>query len=167
MTITEIKQKNKERAAQTGRAYWFGKSETRCFNTKIHGKPVEGPGGVFFVTSERMELTDAFPPALHCASGHARGDDQNARGVPGLQPPGFCSGCGSQLCQRRDLREGHGDPMTTEVLCTRNVTESLAVVTRRVQAAAAVKHRCARCGQSARWVSGAGQALCARHQEDY
>jgi hypothetical protein len=31
----------------------------------------------------------------------------------------------------------------------------------------AVVHYCAHCGKRGRWVSGAGQALCSRHEDDY
>jgi hypothetical protein len=31
----------------------------------------------------------------------------------------------------------------------------------------AVVHHCARCGRIGHWVSGAGEALCSRHEDDY
>lgn len=31
----------------------------------------------------------------------------------------------------------------------------------------AVVHYCARCGKRGRWISGAGLALCSRHEDDY
>ena len=44
---------------------------------------------------------------------------------------------------------------------------SIAEVVEREQKRRAVKHVCARCGRPARWISGAGQALCVRHCDDY
>ena len=45
MTIKEIERK-------TG-GHWWDKSSMRFFGTRVHEAVYEGPGGVFFVTSER------------------------------------------------------------------------------------------------------------------
>jgi hypothetical protein len=44
---------------------------------------------------------------------------------------------------------------------------SVEEVAERVRAAAAVKYQCARCRRPARWIAGAGEALCERHEDDY
>ena len=51
-SITEVKAINNEKC----RAYWFGPGETNFFNTRIESGTYCGRGGVYFVTSERMEL---------------------------------------------------------------------------------------------------------------
>jgi len=49
----KIKEINREKS----RAYWFGPEETRFFNTMIESEVYSGHGGIYFVTSERMELS--------------------------------------------------------------------------------------------------------------
>lgn len=41
--------------------HWFDPSTVRFFGTRIHGEPIHGPGGVFFVTSERSGFDHASP----------------------------------------------------------------------------------------------------------
>ena len=45
MTIHEIERRTK--------GHWWDKDTMRFFGTRAHGAVYEGPGGVFFVTSER------------------------------------------------------------------------------------------------------------------
>lgn len=48
LTMADIRAAN--RAAG---GYWFNRGNNRMFGTKYHGTPKHGPGGVFFVTSDR------------------------------------------------------------------------------------------------------------------
>ena len=50
MNITDIKRANK--AAGN---HWFEPATMRFFNSKVESQVYEGPGGVYFVTSERRE----------------------------------------------------------------------------------------------------------------
>jgi hypothetical protein len=50
MNITDIKRANK--AAGN---HWFEPATMRFFNSKVESRIYEGPGGVYFVTSERRE----------------------------------------------------------------------------------------------------------------
>lgn len=61
-------------------------------------------------------------------------------------------GCGS-LCERHFLAY--------------HKANSLAEIVERKKKADARTHKCARCGKPARWIAGAGMALCVRHQDDY
>lgn len=53
LTITEIKEFNKEQAKQRDRAYWFAADAMRFFNTVIEKGTYHGIGGLYFVTRER------------------------------------------------------------------------------------------------------------------
>ncbi len=56
-TITQIKQRNQE----VGH-HWFDPGTKRFFNSRVEGRPVEGPGGVYFVSSEQFESSSgSFP----------------------------------------------------------------------------------------------------------
>lgn len=46
-TMAEIRKAN----ASAG-GYWFSPGTMRFFGTRVHGQPVSGPGGVYFVTSD-------------------------------------------------------------------------------------------------------------------
>lgn len=60
---------------------------------------------------------------------------------------------GSGVWCQKHLEEHHGKP--------------LAEIFEAKRRANAVVHYCARCGKRGHWVSGAGQALCSRHEDDY
>jgi hypothetical protein len=51
MNITDIKRANKANGG-----HWFEPATMRFFNSKVESRVYEGPGGVYFVTSERREL---------------------------------------------------------------------------------------------------------------
>jgi len=50
MNITEIKRANKANGG-----HWFEPATMRFFNSRVESRVYEGPGGVYFVTSERRE----------------------------------------------------------------------------------------------------------------
>ena len=56
MTITEIKQKN----AAAGQ-HFFDPEALRFFRSKVLSQVYEGPGGIFFVTSEQFVGSDGIP----------------------------------------------------------------------------------------------------------
>ena len=60
MNIDEIKRRN----AHAGR-FFFSKDTLSFFQSRVNSEVYEGPGGVFFVTSERYdsrEMADQFSP---------------------------------------------------------------------------------------------------------
>jgi hypothetical protein len=60
---------------------------------------------------------------------------------------------GSGVYCQKHLEKHHGKPLA-DILATKRKTN-------------AVVHYCARCGKRGHWVSGAGEALCSRHENDY
>jgi hypothetical protein len=53
-TIARIIAANK----QLGSGLFFDPAVMRMFNSVIESEVIQGPGGVYFVTSERMDVTD-------------------------------------------------------------------------------------------------------------
>jgi hypothetical protein len=60
---------------------------------------------------------------------------------------------GSAIMCQAHLEEYHKKPLTDILEAKRKLN--------------AVIHHCARCGRIGRWISGAGEALCSRHEDDY
>lgn len=52
-TIAQIIQDNKQRAE----GHFFDPRAVKMFNSIVESSVIQGPGGVYFITSERMELT--------------------------------------------------------------------------------------------------------------
>ncbi len=57
LTMADIRTRN-----QAAGHHWFDRGNARFFGTKIHGAPKHGPGGVYFVTSERSSHYGTQPP---------------------------------------------------------------------------------------------------------
>jgi hypothetical protein len=61
--------------------------------------------------------------------------------------------------------------MGSGVYCQQHLEEyhkkPLADILEAKRSSDAVVHHCARCGAVGRWISGAGEALCSRHEDDY
>ena len=60
---------------------------------------------------------------------------------------------GSGIYCQKHLEGHHGKPLA-EILEAKRKSD-------------AIVHYCARCGKRGRWVSGAGEALCSKHEGDY
>lgn len=54
--ITEIKRSNKA----AGR-HWFSKGALDFFNSRVYPRVYEGPGGIFFVSSEEFDASAGYP----------------------------------------------------------------------------------------------------------
>lgn len=75
-------------------------------------------------------------------------------------------------CEEHPLLEAfRAGVMGSGVYCQKHLEEyhkkPLAAILEAKRKSDAVVHYCARCGKRGRWISGAGEALCSRHEDDY
>ncbi len=78
MTISEIRQANA--AAGFG---FFSTGAMKFFRSRVDRRVYEGPGGVFFVTSEQLEFHDYSAPRLYTV--HQARPDGGIDGASGFQ----------------------------------------------------------------------------------